>query len=418
MTTYKKPAVHSRWFEELTLPLKLMESLTREADAAWARQLELQALEDAAAETKEAEERQRRLQGYLGASPGLPPGPVVIGSPNLKGCGSRITLVEPELVLRMHDRMTAIPLSDKQRRENLVKTIQHVAARGPERVVHRREDWEPALERLRDAHANFRPVIDFIDRELTLAGPLQPLVLTPMLLNGPPGCGKTFFVQHLAEFFGTGFERVSMETTQSSAELSGTAAFWSNTQPGRIFNRLVDYDFANPVFLLDEIDKAGGSPSYRSDKALYGLLERESAKHWADTSLPELTLDASHVIWLLTSNDARNIPAPLRSRMRQFDIEPLSRQEARKLVRAQFRKEVERYPHLGLNPELAIAHCDVLCINSPRVIVRFVHELIARLAKEGRQDVELSDLEAVGALGSVLVEFDRHFRGLIEWKVQ
>ena len=413
MTKYKT-GVDSRWFEELTLPVRLKEALSREADEAGARQVELEALEDAAADRRAAEASQRRLEGVAGAPTGLPPPPVTIGSPELAGRGSRITLIEPELIRMMHNRMMAIGLSDKQRRDTLVKTVQHVAARGPHRIVHRREDWAPALERLRDAHANFTPVIDLIERELTLAGSQHQLVLPPMLLNGPPGCGKTFFVQHLAEFVGTGLERVSMETAQTSAELVGTAAHWSNTQPGRIFNRLVDYDYANPVILLDEIDKAGGYESHRADKALYGLLERESAKHWADTSLPELIVDASHVIWLLTSNDARCIPAPLRSRMRQFDIQPLSRQEARKLVRMLYRDEVERYPHLGLNPELAIAHCDVLCMNSPRVVVRLAHELVARLAKERRKDVELSDLESVGALGSVLAEFDRHFGSLVE----
>ena len=401
----------SRWFEALALPTKLKETLSREADEAlerWRQQMAPQVEAGMA-----ADEVAMKLTASV-----RPDAQMCIGSPKLKGRGRRITLIEPAVIRLLHDRMTAVGLADKQRRENLVKTIQHVAARGPQRIVHRRRDWQSALTQLRSAHANFAPVLDLIEMELTLAGPRLPVVLPPLLLNGPPGCGKTFFAQHLAAFFGTGFERISMETAQTAAELSGTAAHWGNTQPGRLFNRLIDFDHANPVFLLDEIDKAGGYESHRSDKALYALLERESARQWADASLPDLVLDASHVIWLLTSNDARLIPAPLRSRMAQFDIQPLRAHEARQLVRLLFRQEVERYPHLGLNPELAIAHCDVLRVHSPRVLTRFVHELVAQLAKEGRREVELSDLEAIGALGAVLVEFGRHFDGLIEWKVQ
>ena len=242
MTKQKMRYRDERWFEELTLPVKVKEDLTREADEAYEQQMEQYAVEQA--EKAFADAAQRRLEGQATAAAGQalamtpPVPPVVIGAPSLKGQGKRITLIEPELIRMMHTRLTAVGMADKQRRENLVKTMQHVAARGPYRVVHRQEDWGPSLDRLREAHANFAPVIDLIDRELTLAGSEGPLVLPPMLLNGPPGCGKTFFAQHLADFFGTGFERVSMETAQTSAELAGTAAYWSNTQPGRIFNRL------------------------------------------------------------------------------------------------------------------------------------------------------------------------------------
>lgn len=330
-TKHRNGRSHSRWFEELTLPMALKETLTREADEAWERQRQKESLEDAAAYAAAEVTRQLALAPK-------PEVPLSISSPKLKGRGSRITLIEPALILRLHNRMTAVGLADKQRKENLVKTVQHVAARGPQRIVHRRRDWQPALNSLRTAHANFAPVLELIERELTLAGPRRPVVLPPLLLNGPPGCGKTFFAQHLAAFFGTGFERISMETAQTAADLTGTAAHWGNTQPGRLFNRLIESDHANPVFLLDEVDKAGGYESHRSDKALYALLERESAKHWADASLPDLVLDASHVIWLLTSNDARLIPAPLRSRMTQFDIQPLGPHEARQLVRLLYRR--------------------------------------------------------------------------------
>ena len=209
-----------------------------------------------------------------------------------------------------------------------------------------------------------------------------------------------------------------METAKTAAELTGTAERWSNTQPGRLFDKLIDGDHINPVVLLDEVDKSGGHDSHRADKALYSLLERESAKQWSDLSFPALKLDTSHVVWGLTSNDARLISAPLRSRMQRFDIPPLDPHAARQLVRVLYCHEVERHPDFDLEPELAIAHCDVLRCFSPREIVRLVHALVALVTMGDRRHVTLDDLRSVGALDGRLVEFERRFDKRIEWKTQ
>ena len=268
-------------------------------------------------------------------------------------------------------------------------------------------------------------MLDLIEAELTLADGAGDMLLPPLLLNGSPGCGKTFFAQSLAEFFGTGFLRVSLETSQNSAELVGTAEHWSNTQPGRLFDTLIDGEHINPVVLIDEVDKSGGLDAYRADKALYALLEREAARQWRDASFPALKLDASHVIWVLTSNDAGLIPAPLRSRMRQFDIPKLDAHAGRQLARSLYRQEVTRYPRHALEPELAIGHCDVLRSYSPREMVRLCHALVARLVLEGRREVTFDDLTKTGALDGRLIEFERLVTDFersvgcnLEWKKQ
>ena len=395
----KKPweVEEERWFEKLVLPFKLRAALVQEDDEERKRQEELQAAievaKEAAARAADAEQQAAKLASTPGQKP------FAMGRPLLNGYGPRIELIDPESVGRMSSKLNGIGLGDKQRKDWTAKTIEHIAARGTERVVHCRADWQSALESLRDAHVNFAPVLDLIEDELTLAGGDLPIVLPPMLLNGPPGCGKTFFAQNFADCFQTGFERVSMETAQTAAELTGTAAHWSNSAPGRLFNRLIDYDYANPVFLLDEVDKAGGDESHRADKALYALLERESARDWYDLSFTELHLDTSHVMWLLTSNDAAEIPAPLRSRMEQFDIKPLEPHEARRLVRTLYRQEIEGLPDFGLPTDLSNEHCEVLRHLSPRVVKRLVRRLVARLVRYERLSIEKADLEAVGAIG-------------------
>ena len=109
------------WFETLSLPPKLKAQLIREADGAW----------ELACQQAEAEAVTRNAAAETSRVAGDAPNPMAngaTGGPKLKGRGSRITLIEPELIRRLDARLTSVGLGDKQRKENLVKTVQHVAA--------------------------------------------------------------------------------------------------------------------------------------------------------------------------------------------------------------------------------------------------------------------------------------------------
>jgi ATP-dependent Lon protease len=111
-----------------------------------------------------------------------------------------------------------------------------------------------------------------------------------------------------------------MENAQTGAALSGSAQYWSNSRTGQVFNALIDHEFANPVFLVDELDKARGHQGYDPLAPLYQFLERHQASVFHDESIPELAIDASHIIWLMTANDLSQVPAPILSRLKVFDI--------------------------------------------------------------------------------------------------
>ncbi|MEN9886554.1 MAG: hypothetical protein RL758_1132, partial [Pseudomonadota bacterium] len=98
------------------------------------------------------------------------------------------------------------------------------------------------------------------------------------------------------------------------------------------FEALVDGEYANPVIVVDEIDKASADAQYDPLGALYSLLEHDTAQHFID-EFAEVPIDASQVIWITTANDERGIPEPILNRMNVFQIEAPSLEAARQIAR-------------------------------------------------------------------------------------
>lgn len=157
--------------------------------------------------------------------------------------------------------------------------------------------------------------------------------LPPVLLVGPAGVGKTEAASFLANALNIGFRVIDMASTQSSSPLSGSDAMWSNAQEGEVFKALCYDEVANPIILLDEIDKVSADGRYDPLGPLYSLLEVTSARRFQDQSLREATLDASHINWVSTANDISAIPTPILSRFVVFEIEPPSPAQARVIAR-------------------------------------------------------------------------------------
>lgn len=117
----------------------------------------------------------------------------------------------------------------------------------------------------------------------------------------------------------------------------GSSVFWSNSAPGALFTTLLQgaggrSAVANPVILVDEIDKAGRDLTYDPLGSLYTLLEKRSARRFEDQAVPGLKVDASHVRWIFTANDAAGLPEPIQSRMVTFEIKKPSIEQQRQIV--------------------------------------------------------------------------------------
>lgn len=243
------------------------------------------------------------------------------------------------------------PASGSQRNDTQVRLrtllLQHKHLAEPYLLKGYPSDMAQRWLKLWANFPNFSEVLDLLEKRYALASLRQdtPVSFPPVLLLGDPGVGKTAFSTALAKEIGLHYGEIPMAGLTEAFTISGLDIGWSSGNPGRVFEHVSAAEHANPLLLLDEVDKCGkGGVGGDPYAPLHILLERHSAKRFEDVAI-RMHADMSWINWIATANMPEGIPSSLLSRFRKVEVPKPSREQMRAVIRSIYANKRESIPN-------------------------------------------------------------------------